>query len=142
MSLMKFEKKWAREALVGIFPERESGVRVAFDRVNVEGSLDETMELVPWRSGMGLRISIWMVALSPLWMFLHFATIASLGLQERAIVLKKLIYHRNYFVRQLTLLFKAFGALWVFRDPALRAQVLRREPLISLSKKEVRHVAA
>lgn len=144
MSLTKFEKRWARAALTGIFAEREHGVRVPFDRLDIEGTLDETIAFIPWRSGMGLRIAIWMIALSPLWLALRFATIASVALQEREKLLARLIYHRFYLVRQLALLFKAFGAIWVFRDSQLREDVLRRkERLIGLSKKkELGHVAA
>lgn len=141
MTLMSFEKRWATTALTGIYAQREDGVRVSFE--HVDASLDETMRVVPWRSGMGLRIAIWMVALSPIWLLMRLGTIASVSAADRGAALARLIYHRNYFVRQLALLFKAFGALWVFRDPVLREAVVRpRERLMTLKKKETGHVAA
>ena len=141
MTLMSFERRWAHAGLAAIYTERERGVRVAFDQV--DASLDETMLVVPWRSGMGLRLAIWMVALSPIWLLMRLGTIGSVSAADREHALGRLIYHRNYFVRQLALLFKAFGALWVFRDAGLREAVLRRgERLVVLKKKESGHVAA
>ncbi len=140
MTLMSFEKRWAHAGLSAIYPERAHGVRVTFD--HVDASLDETMLVVPWRSGMGLRIAIWMVALSPIWLLMRLGTIASVRAVDRQRALGRLISHRNYFVRQLALLFKAFGALWVFRDVKLREAVLRRgERLITLKRKDAGHAA-
>ena len=145
MRLTTIEMGWARAALQATFADRERGVRVPFERLDLEATIDETLRFIPWRSGMGLRIAIWMIALAPLWLMLRVATLTSLAAADRERVLARLIAHRVYFVRQLALLFKAFGALWVFRDAGLRAQVLGRgERLVSISKKkkESGHVAA
>ncbi len=144
MNLTKVEKKWANVALTSIFAERQRGIRVPFDRIDIDGSLDETMDLIPWRSGMGLRIAIWMIALSPLLLIGRLATITGLTAADRERVLMGLLYNKYYLVRQLSLLFKAFGGLWIFRDPKLREDVLRRSerPLTLGKKKEHAHVAA
>jgi hypothetical protein len=143
MSLLRFEKRWADAAVRGIYPVREGArVNVPYERVDIGASFDETLEIVPFRAGVGLRIAIWMIALSPLFVIGRLATIASLAAADRDRVLSKLIASPTYLVRQITLLFKAFGALFVFRDLGLREDVLRRgERLAQLGKKKETHHA-
>ena len=146
MSLLGFEKRWAQAAVSGIFPVREGArVNVPYDTVDIGGSFDETLEIVPFRVAIGMRLAIWLIALAPLFVIGRFATIASLGLVERDRVLARLIASPMYLVRQMTLLFKAFGALFIFRDGELRESVLRRRERLAqlgLKKREVHHAVA
>lgn len=142
MKLSRWEEIWARSAYQAIFaPEGATGVVVPLERVDLEGAMRETLATVPWRAGMGFRLSIWIVAFAPLFVLKRLRTVAGLGQAEREKVIDALIYSKLYVVRQLTLLFKAFGALFVFRDRPLRESVLRRgAQTVTLRKKEARDV--
>ncbi len=122
--LFSFELAWAEAAYVAIYPDPprnplSRGIRV----MEPARFYDELIAGVPTEQALGLRVSLWIVALAPLFVLRRLCTIAALSEAERVTVLERLLASSVYAVRQLTLGFKAMGALRYAQDHALRAEM-------------------
>ena len=82
---------------------------------------DDLLAKVPLEQSLGLRFTLWMVALAPLFTIGRFGTIASIAPEERALVLTRLVTSRNYVVRQLAMSLKAMATLLYAQSAAIRA---------------------
>lgn len=138
------ERGFAAAAFDGIFP-RGADERLPQGAADGDmvGLFEDARATVPPRVALGLRVALWIVALAPLLTIGKFSTIAGLATTDRERVVLALLGSNFYFVRQLTTLLKAFGALFFLTFPGVRKAIVR-EPsrLVSLSKKqEVAHVA-
>jgi hypothetical protein len=123
MKLSRFENAWAMVALSAMFPgSSETGLE-GIGAMDVPGFLEDVMRTRPFRAALGLRVAIWMVALSPLVVLRRAATIAGLAPPEREPVLDALLASRVYVVRMLAMLLKAFGALLYAGDDRVRARL-------------------
>jgi len=146
MPLTTIEKRWARVALETMFPSQEN-VRGA-DAMDSGEALEGICQTVPARVALGLRAAVWLVALAPLLVAFRLRTLASTASGEREKLVLAMLSHRAYFVRQLALLLKAFGALMFVAAPGVRESIvapasLPRAPLVKIGTKkmEARHVA-
>jgi hypothetical protein len=136
------ERNWARCVLGAMFPSGAHPRVPGADVVDGGAVLDEVCRTVPARVALGLRAAVWMVALAPLFVLFRLRTLPALEAPARERVVLALLSSRLYFVRQLTLLLKAFGALIFVAAPGVRASIVGREPLVRLGRKEeARHVA-
>jgi hypothetical protein len=135
------ERSWARCVLSTMFPSGAQPGLSGADVVDGGASLDEVCRAVPGRVALGLRVAVWIVALAPVFVIFRLRTLVGLDAKSRERVVLALLSSKVYFVRQLTLLLKAFGALIFVAAPGVRAQIVGREPLVSLGRKEARHVA-
>ncbi len=141
MALTTIERRWARTAIETMFPS--GGIRGA-DVIDSGEGLERICQTVPARVALGLRVAVWLVTISPLLVALRFRTLASLAADEREKIVLKLLSHRSYFLRQLALLLKAFGALMFVAAPGVRESIVGRPSLVKLGlgrKEEARHVA-
>ncbi len=141
MSLTKMERNWARVVFETMFPSIDARVPGA-DSMDTGAALDDVCRTVPSRVALGLRVALWIVVLAPL-ALLKVRTLPGLDAATRESVVLTLLSSRLYFVRQLTLLLKAFGALMFVSAPGVREKIVGREPLVRLGRKELeaRHVA-
>jgi hypothetical protein len=71
---------------------------------------------------LGLRAAIWMVALAPLWFLGRVATFSRLGRNERTELLRRLLIHPSFIVRELTLLLKLTAAMALLGTVSVRAR--------------------
>lgn len=142
MSLTKLERNWARVVLGTMFPSSADPRVPGADSIDAGASLDDVCRTVPPRVALGLRVALWLLVLAPLALF-KFRTLPGLDPQAREAVVLTLLSSRVYFVRQLALLLKAFGALMFVAAPGVREKIIGREPLVRLGRKELeaRHVA-
>jgi hypothetical protein len=135
------ERRWAAVAIETMFPSGVApGVRGA-DAIDTGAALEGVCQTVPARVALGLRASVWLLALSPLIVAFRFRTLASLAAAEREKVVLALLSHRSYLLRQLALLLKAFGALMFVTADGVRDSIVGRAELVTLGRKEVAHVA-
>jgi hypothetical protein len=123
MKLSRLENTWASAALGTMFPGSSEAGLEGIAAMDVRGYLEDVMRTRPFRAVLGLRASIWLVALGPLFVLGRFATITSLSQAEREPFLDRLLGHRVYAVRMLVMLLKAFGALLYAGDDRVRARV-------------------
>jgi hypothetical protein len=119
VKLTNVEATWARDAFEGIFPGPH-GAR-AFD---VEGYLAGVLAGGTLEVALGVRLAVWLVALSPLFVLGRLRTLRGLSVEDRAALLVRLAAHPTYAVRQLVLALKALAALLIFGDPESRARVV------------------
>jgi hypothetical protein len=124
-TLRPIERRWARSMFETIFPGPPRGeLPVGIGDLELDRFLDQTFAVIPFESAMGLRVTIWIVALSPLFVIGRLRTLDGLAADERERVLTTLLASRLYFVRQLVLALKAIGSLLYCGDRALRRQIL------------------
>lgn len=128
MKLGAFEKRAARAALCAIFPaDGDPRVSEPIGALNLESFFDYAVSGPPFVPALGYRITIWILMLAPLFVLRRFKTILSCTPDEAERVVVALVASRVYFVRQLVVFFKAFGALYFFTSPRVRQQVLGYE---------------
>ena len=124
-TLRPIERRWARSMFETIFPGPPRGeLPVGIGDLELDRFLDQTFAVIPFESAVGLRVTIWIVALSPLFVIGRLRTLEGLAAEERERVLTRLLASRVYFVRQLVLALKAIGSLLYCGDRALRKQIL------------------
>ncbi len=139
--LLSFERSFAAAAFDGIFP-RKSDPRLPQGAADGDmvGMFEDARSGVPPRVALGLRVAVWIIALAPLLTIGKLSTITGLATGDRERVVMALLGSNFYFVRQLTTLLKAFGALFFLTFPGVRKAVVRepeRSTLVSLSKKQL-----
>ncbi len=140
--LTKLERRWATVALTTCYPSGVSPRVAGADVIDIGASLEDVCQYVPVRVAMGLRIGLWLFTFAPLlsWRFRILSQLDA-GARERAVL--AVLSSRMYVVRQLAILFKAFGALMFVVAPGVRERIIEHEPImrIGLGHKEARHVA-
>ncbi len=120
--LASFELAWTDAAFDAIYPEPpRSPLPHGVASMHPARFFDEVLATIPLEQSLGLRATLWMVALAPLFTIRRLATIASLGADDRARVLTRLVTSSNYFVRQLAMSFKAMATLLYAKSAAVRA---------------------
>jgi hypothetical protein len=129
MKLFAFEKRWGRAAFAGMYPVgAHPRIDVDIEALDVPAYLDELWDILPLKPAMGVRVTLWILGLAPLFVLGRFATLWQLGPAERERTVVKLLASPTYFVRQLVLLMKALAALLFLSSPRVRDQILDRAP--------------
>ncbi len=133
---MKFtptDVRWARLTWEAIFPHDDEAELVGMAHLDVDNFLDDLAAHTPWRAVLALKIAFLVCMVSPLLTLGRFATLASLPHELREKALYKLLYHPNYFLRQLVAVLKGAGALLYAAHPANRARITATpRPLLQL----------
>jgi hypothetical protein len=132
--LFAFEIAWADAAYDAFFPAPPRGALVHGIGVMKPGEFyDQLLADISLEPSLGLRATLWMIALAPLFVLGRLTTIVSLGADDRHHLLERLLTSRIYVVRQLLLGFKAMGSLLYAKSPAIRRQMTTPayEPLVS-----------
>ncbi len=127
--LFSFELAWTHAAFDALYPAPRA-LRHDTKRSRLPHGLgcmyparffDALLMEVPLDKSLGLRATIWMIALAPLFTIRRFSTISSLAAQDRMRVFEVLLASPNYFVRQLAAAFKAVGTLLYARSATVRS---------------------
>ena len=121
-ALASFEAAWTDAAFDTIYPEPPgSALPHGILSMHPARFFDSVLATVTFEQSLGLRLTLWMIALAPLFTIRKLATIASLGSGDRVCVLERLLASRSYFVRQLTLSFKAIATLLYAQSESVRS---------------------
>ena len=123
--LTSFEREWARAVFGAVFaapPELAADIP---DPGDAGEFMDVALARAPLEPALGIRLTLWICALAPLFVLRRFATIASLELSDRVAVLDALGKNRIYAVRQLVLGMKAMLALHFAKDARVRERLSR-----------------
>ncbi len=133
---MKFtpgELRSARITCEAIFPQDDVAELVGAEHLEVENFLNDLASQVPWRAVLALKIAFLVCMVSPLLTLGRFATLGSLTPEHREKALYKLLYHPNYFLRQLVAVIKGVAALLYSAHPANRTRIVDTpRPLLQL----------
>jgi hypothetical protein len=118
-SLSRLELKWASAIFGALFyapvaAEGETRVSPA----ELAAFFEDVGVHLPLRSSLGLRVAVWVVALSPLVVLGRPCTFAGLDAERREQVLSMLLASPLYVIRQTVTALKAVGAL-LYASPAL-----------------------
>jgi hypothetical protein len=130
--LFAFELAWADAAMGAIFPEG-SALAHGIARMKPGAFLDDMLADIWIETSLGLRATLWIIALAPLFVLRRFATITSLDAGEREALLDGLLTSRIYAVRQLVSGFKAMGSLCLSQSAAIRKQMSTPSPVVEPS---------
>lgn len=120
MRLFGFERSWAAAAFDAVFPDG-TALPHGIARMNPGRYFAETIQGSPLEQAVGLRLTLWIVALAPLWVLGRPRTIAGLGPEDRGRVLERLLTSPAYAIRQLMLGFKSVAAILYATSPEIRA---------------------
>jgi hypothetical protein len=124
-TLTRTENRWAEAAFGAIFPSNaHPELRTGIVDLDVPTFLTDLRSRVPYRSALGLRLAIWMVAFAPLFVLGRFRTITGLDPKAREALVGALLVSSIYPVRQLLILLKAIGALLYGRAASVRAVMI------------------
>jgi hypothetical protein len=120
--MMAFERRWARALLAAFAPTGGPGLAPAPEEVDYVGVLGRMMREASPVAALGLRLALWMAALAPLWLWGKVATISKLAHERRPELLRELLGHKLFAVRELSLLLKLCAAMALLGTPSVRAR--------------------
>jgi hypothetical protein len=120
--LATFELAWTDAAFDAIYPEPPRSVLPhGVASMHPARFFDSVLASVPFEQSLGLRFTLWMIALAPLFTIRKLGTIASISAYDRTRVLERLVTSPIYVVRQLAMSFKAVATLLYAKSDAVRA---------------------
>ena len=110
--LLAFERRWLSAVFDTLIPAgTEGGLALGARDVPLDGFVDELERFAPSRVLWGLRLTLWVLSLCPLFVIGRFRTFVGLDTEERLAVLAKLRESDVYLVREIPLFFKMVGCL-------------------------------
>lgn len=120
--MMAFERRWARHLLAAFAPPEGPGLAPLGGEVDYLAVLNRMRREATPLAALGLRAAIWMAALAPLWLWGKLATVTRLASERRTQLLRELLAHRAFAVRELALLLKLSAAMALLGTPSVRAR--------------------
>jgi hypothetical protein len=131
-ALTAFERRAAHTAFDTIFPGPSRGsLPLGICDMDLDGFLDETFATVPFESSLGLRLAFLFLAFAPLFFLGKFATLMSLGAEDRERVVERVYDSPYYVVRSTVTALKAVGALLYCGERPMRDIIVGSEPASS-----------
>ena len=118
--MLALEQRWVVAVLEGFAPTEGPGLAPPTGEVPYLATMQKMMRASTAKAALGLRLGLWIAALAPVWLFGKMRTMASLPQAHRAELLARLLAHRSFIVRELTLLLKLSACMAMFSRPALR----------------------
>lgn len=118
--MLAIERRWAAAVLEGFAPVGGPGLSPREGEVDYLTTITQMMRASTAMAAFGLRLGLWIAAFAPVFVLGKLKTMRSLTREARAEVLEKLLAHRLYLVRELTLLLKLGACMAMFARPSLR----------------------
>ena len=120
--LCSFELAWTDAAFDAIYPEPpRSKLPHGVASMHPARFFDSMLASIPLSQFLGLRLTLWMIALAPLFTIRRLGTIASVDEADRGRVLERLVTSPIYVVCQLAMSFKAIATLLYAKSDVVRA---------------------
>jgi hypothetical protein len=135
-TLSPSESGWATQVAGAMFPKTDA-LPIGADELEVSAFLQEMFRRIPLEAALGLRLTLWMIVLAPIFLGVRFALFVDLAPADQDAVLERLYLSRWYPVRQLCIAWKATIALVYSGHPSVRPLMLGdvRPVLTTLTKK-------
>lgn len=118
--MLAMEQRWAVAVLEGFAPVGGPGLAPQEGEVDYLTTMRKMMHASTGLAAFGLRLGLWLATFAPVFVLGKLKTMASLSRERRAELLEKLLSHRLYLIRELTLLLKLAACMAMFARPALR----------------------
>lgn len=124
--LFPFELAWTDATFDAIYPDPpESRLPHGIRALAPARLLDALVRSAPFEQSFGIRVTLWLIALAPLFTIRKLGTIASIDPVDRRRVLEHLVASPIYLVRQLVIGIKALASLFYATSPAIRDAMTR-----------------
>lgn len=120
--MTRWERRWAQHLLAAFAPSGGPGLAPLAGEVDYETAFMRMRRHATPLAALGLRVALWMAALAPLWLWGRLATISKLATPRRSELLRQLLAHRTFAVRELTLLLKLAATMALLGTPSVRAR--------------------
>ena len=118
--MTRFELRWVAAIFEAFAPISGPGLAPRAGEVDWVSSFVRMRAAGTALASFGVRLGLWIAALSPLWMCGRWSTMAGLGVDERAQLLGRLLEHRVFAVRELTMLLKIAACFALLGTPSVR----------------------
>ncbi len=107
--------------------------------MDIETFLDDFCETSPAQAILAIRAAVLVCLFAPMITVGQLAFLTSLPPSDREKALEKLLYHPNYFLRQIVAVLKGIGALLYAADPAVQIRMTGRPPrnLIGIGRRRL-----
>jgi hypothetical protein len=120
--MFAFEKRWAEAVLSAFTPPGEGRLAPAPGEVDFGGTMGRLFVVCGTKMALGFRLSLWIAALAPIWMWGKLSTAVSLSVARRTELLRDLCGHRLHLLRELGLLLKLAASLALLGTPTVLAR--------------------
>lgn len=120
--MTRFEQSWVADVLNAFTHDAEPALSPRPGEVDYASAFVRMRRGSTALAGLGLRAALWMVALAPLWFMGRLVTFSRLARRERTDLLIKLLVHRSFVVRELTMLLKLTAAMALLGSVSVRAR--------------------
>ena len=117
-----FERRWAHQLLSSFTAHRGAGLCPQPDEVDYTAALVRMRHEATPLAAFALRLAVWLAALAPLWLWGRLTTISRIAVEHRPELLRQLLNHRAFAVRELALLLKLCAAMALMGTPSVRAR--------------------
>ena len=120
--MTRLEQTWATDVLAAFAGSDSAGLCPRAGEIDYWNTFQRMHRRSTKLAALGLRAALWLVSLAPVWCLGRLATFSLLPRRERTELLSRLLLHRNFAVRELTLLLKLTAAMALFASNSLRAR--------------------
>jgi hypothetical protein len=120
--MTRFELRWAEDLLAAFAPPNGPGLAPHAGEVRYAAVFARMRREATPLAAIGLRLAIWLAALAPLWLWGRLRTASLLTPGERPELLRQLLRHRSFAVRELTTLLKLVAMIALLGTDSVRAR--------------------
>lgn len=120
--MLGFERRWAQALLEAFAPPGAGGLAPQAGEVDYVAGFQRMLASFTWRAALGLRAALWIGALAPLWMWGRLRSVTKLSVDRRTRLLRELLAHRLFLVRELAFLLKTAASFALLGTPSVRAR--------------------
>lgn len=120
MKLFRFEERWVEAVLSGFSSPSGGGLVIEENEVDYLDGFMRMNEPATPLAAFGARAAVWMVALAPLWCLLSLRGVLRRSADERVALMTRMLEHRLWVVRELTLLLKVQASMAMMGTASVR----------------------
>jgi len=121
--MLAIEKRWATSILEAFAPSGPTdGLAPDPGEVDYARTIGAMARAASARAALGLRLAIFLVALAPIWLWGRLTIAPRLAIDERTELLRELLAHPSFVVRELTTLLKLAAAFALLGTSTVRAR--------------------
>jgi hypothetical protein len=122
--MLELEQQWAQGILASFAPPDGPGLAPRTGEVDYMPAFVALLTGAAPLSRVGLRLALWLVALSPLFVLFRPRTFMGLAPHERTALLGRLLEHRSFALRESTFLMKTAACLALLGSDTVRERSL------------------
>ncbi|RME56996.1 MAG: hypothetical protein D6795_00265 [Deltaproteobacteria bacterium] len=124
MKFFSFERRWLLGIFETILPgETNDRLEIGARDLPMAAFLDDFLAHAPWRMRAGLRVALWVVQFSPLFLLGRLSPFTRLSLEEGERCLTRLGENRSYLLRELPLLLKMVACMGFCGHPEVQRRI-------------------